>query len=537
MKGVLSIIAAYFLIIQPNAFAQSLPRPIEQNRPESFPVRTIVAPGQPPITLSGTITPSIASRISPAIVPGVCGRPGLVEVSTAIRRLRPVPSYDGSGSGPIPDVTDWEPRNRVGADSQVVVSGRNLVPTQLVAMIGTVKLTPMAGSTTTRILYKVDSAAQVGPLVVYNAGGSVRTLDPTYRVFDPTVLVTSVVPTSFQQGDAVTLCGQSLFQAALGWSFSSQHVSGVPQFSSLSLMEGKFVKIGDKFLRVSNAAVSADGSTMTFNAGDLFEADIACINDCNTSSDARWFLNPISPLPTSETGVLTLNAVGIAVVVTGPTLTWHVGGPKIAKAYGVIFQGPFSSLPSENSPWGGMAYVEGTNLNGQWKIGPTAVSSFDTRGDGNLLLLSIPDTASSGQICGTANAVTACTTNSFTVFGGPTIATLPASPLSIGTTYTIEGINLLPPPEAEGFQYRFDIPGLAANDLFAASCNRVLKVLDHTAYHIVFRIGDPAIPVPSGCNQGSLFDPNDTANVMYLWGMYKGHTQGMWLPQRYYLAK
>jgi hypothetical protein len=219
--------------------------------------------------------------------------------------------------------------------------------------------------------------------------------------------------------------------------------------------------------------------------------------------------------------------------VTGPTVTWQQGGPHISKVYGVIFEGPFAALQSQNTPPGqGMVYVEGTNLAGQWRIGSTNVPSFDVHGDGTLLILYLPAMASSGPICGTAtNGVTACTPTPFVVFGGPTIADLPTSPLSIGTTYTIEGINLLPPPEAAGLTYQFQMGNLDP------ICNLALKVLDHTEYHIVFRIGDPAVPLGTGCNVGPLFDPTNQDDLMFLEGAYGHFIQGMWIPQHFYLAK
>jgi hypothetical protein len=132
-------------------------------------------------------------------------------------------------------------------------------------MIGATKLTPMAGSTSTQILFKVDSALQVGPLAVYNPGGMVYTLDPKYRVFDPTSAVTRVIPPSFQQGDTVTLYGQSLFLASLSQSF------GPPSSSTnfivtgpINFQDDNFVQIGNVSLHVLDPAVTEDGSRMTF---------------------------------------------------------------------------------------------------------------------------------------------------------------------------------------------------------------------------------------------------------------------------------
>jgi len=555
MKGVLSCVAACFILVRADALAQPLPTPIEPYRPGSFPVRTVVGPDHPTVTFSGTITPSITSRASSVAIaaPDVCrGGPTAIVGPSVVGRVSPVLPPGGAiervppalvARGPIPDVTDFSPYVRVVKGGQLTVQGRNLDPTQLVAMIGSSTLTRMAGSTSTQVLFRVDSAPQVGPLVVYNPDGQVRTLAPTYRVFDEAVVVTSVVPASFQQGDTVTLCGQSLFQAALEQPFVTQRFFAGTQVSSLTLYQGNFIKIGDKYLRVSGAGVSEDGSKMTFVAGDLYDWATACLHTpCSTAADVMGLLEPVSPLPASQAGVLALYASGLANLVTGPTVTWKLGGPHIKKAYGGRWHGPFEVLRSETYPWYATVLVEGTNLNPgitKWKIGSVAnlLPEFGPGEEQTLNLMVIPDTASSAPICGTANGFTDCTPISFVVFGGPAIANFPASPLSIGSTYTIDGINLLPPPEAPGFTYHLGAGGTFP-DYNEVSCNRVLKVLDHTAYHIVFRIGDPAVPVPSGCNTGDLFDPDPMkGGKMTLWGTYNGTTASAWLPQHYYLAK
>jgi hypothetical protein len=420
----------------------------------------------------------------------------------------------------------------------VTIQGRDLDPTKLIAMIGSTKLTAMAGSTTTQVLFKVDSSPQAGALAVYNPGGEVWKLDPNYRVFDPNVGITRVVPTSFQQGDTVTVCGRSLFQAMLGFDFTLQTTFPTNLTGPITLQNGSFIQIGDKYLRAVDAAVSDDGTRMTFIAGDLFQQKAVCIPNCSSSTQIQYFLVPVLPAPASQSGALTFRALDTVGMTTGPTVTWQLGGPHISKVHGQDFNGPFVMLQSENSPLDeGMVWVEGTNLAGQWRIGSTAINSFDFHGDGTLLVLYLPPTASSGQICGTAtNGVTACTSNVFVAFPGPTIADMPESPLSVGTTYTINGIHLQPPPEATGLTYKFSMTDLG-NDPITAACNHVLNVLDHTQYHIVFRIGDPGAPVATGCSPlGSLGDPNAN-NVMLLMGTYNGLTYGMMFPQRFYLAQ
>jgi hypothetical protein len=91
-------------------------------------------------------------------------------------------------------------------------------------------------------------------------------------------------------------------------------------------------------------------------------------------------------------------------------------------------------------------------------------------------------------------------------------------PLALRTSYTIQGLNLLPPSNIAGLKYRWNAGGLALDSTATNfACNMVLQVLEHTANRIVFRIGDPArtAPVPASCASSPLFQqsPNWYMNL------------------------
>jgi hypothetical protein len=72
--------------------------------------------------------PTFAARINPAIL-----------------ELNP---FGSAGSGPIPDVTTWLPTTRAAAGSELVVQGRNLIPNNLLAVIGATQLTATSQQST-----------------------------------------------------------------------------------------------------------------------------------------------------------------------------------------------------------------------------------------------------------------------------------------------------------------------------------------------------------------------------------------------------
>jgi hypothetical protein len=464
-------------------------------------------------------------------------RPGLGMPSA------PAIIYAGAGSGPVPDITDWRPRTRVERNTEVVIQGRNLNPSQLVAMLGAVQLT-QTGQSPGEVRFRAPAQAQPGAaLAVYYRGGQVRTLETEYQVFDPTVIISKVVPAAFSQGDVVTVCGSNLFQAFLGDSYTEiRQTQVVLNVSQLQLKPGNFIAVGSKKIEARNMSISASGDRIVFTAGDPYETYTACLNspqiNCSTQQGVTFYLNPLPQPYQPISGALTIPLKGVRQVAQGPSVTWQAGGPRISAVYGRTFgvKEPFVILPSPSAPMLlAQGYVDGANLdNVSWKIGAMPIGG-GTRGpgmptDGTYAILSIPLNASNGPVCGTLNGKTACGPVPLQVFGAPEITSMPAMPLALRVNQTIEGINLQP-PAIPGLTYRFTMFGTESSSTTTA-CNLVMEVIQHTANRIVFRIGDPAktAPVPAGCNQGAMFtapvpgSPRDYN--MYIFASYTGMVGG-----------
>jgi hypothetical protein len=97
---------------------------------------------------------------------------------------------------------------------------------------------------------------------------------------------------------------------------------------------------------------------------------------------------------------------------------------------------------------------------------------------------------------------------------------MPAVPLTVLTTHTINGLNLLP-AGVNGLTYRFTITGLdpASASSTVSQCNLVLYVLEHSGQRIRFRIGDPgAAPPPSFCQSANpnMFALGTNSPTMFL---------------------
>ncbi len=416
--------------------------------------------------------------------------------------------YPGSGAGPIPDVTDWKPRGKIPMGTELIVQGRGLVPGQFVALLGGFPLTPTTQSAS-EIRFRVTDPADASALVVYNTNGQPRTLETAYLVYDPTPYVTRVVPTTFAQGDMVTICGTSLFNAFFDNFYSELPVSGVVQLAQVKLVPAKFVRIGPNWLQVVNPSVSPAGDRITFQAGEVDTTARACNGraSCSTPAGITDFPAAFAVYPASVSGALTVGLSGVNQWVLGPSLTWKPPVARISQVYGKLIgaRTPFVLLPTGNTmDVDGKAHVEGMNL--QWakfRIGTMDITSI-SGGTAVYAGLVLPLNASSGPICVTLGANTNCSAP-LAVYGGPVISRMPAMPLALRTNYTIEGLNLLPPPIA-GVSYSLSAAALqvgGAND----RCNRVLRVAEHTANRIVFSIGDPAntTPVPADCTADAVY--------------------------------
>jgi hypothetical protein len=491
-----------------------------------------VSAGAQDVCSGATPKPMPRRMAAPAAAP-TAGKSaaGLAIGAGGVGAARGVNMYPGSGTGPIPDVTDWKPRGKIPAGGELIIQGRGLVPGQFVAMLAGFTLTPTTQSTS-EIRFRVTDPSDASPLVVYNTNGQPRTLESAYIAYDPTVVISRVVPSVFGMNDLVTVCGSSLFDAAFLDSYSAVPVDAGSQWSQVKTMPGMFVQVGGTWLSVVNPKISPAGDRVTFQAGQAFKSTWACTTARCNGPDMVTFIVAFSSPPASLTGALTIRFSGAGKSVAGPSVTWKgvaQAPPRITAVYGKVFgdRDPFVLLPTSNmqTNYRAQAYVDGMNLTDDvtWRIGTMTVSG-GTSGpgmptNGTYAIVSVPLNASSGTVCASSTLSTGCSPTPLQIFGGPVIASMPSMmPLTLRTSYTIQGLNLLPPSNITGLKYRWTA-GMLALDSTATNlaCNTVLQVLEHTANRIVFRIGDPAktAPVPASCANSSLFQqsPNWTMNI------------------------
>ena len=508
-----------------------------------------------------------ATLVPPAQTTGVtAGTMRSGRLNTELLRQAPNPN-PGPGAGPMPDVTIWTPAARSPGGGILVIQGRNLA-SGMVAMIGSQTLT-VSSQSSTEIRYVVPLTLRSSgePLVVYQPGGQVRPLENSYVVFDPVVRVYRVVPSSFSTGDTVTICGTGLTQLSLGNSYYPGTVNipmdaattaaltsgSVPQVQSNFFWITEGGKLLDQFEALS-PTVSPTGDRFTFVAGGRFGA--FCNPNCRlfryTSSYASAHSSSSGPLVLSAAVMVGPNGEQLGSITPSGTtahlqqvqaepVTWQLGPPRIGKAYGIMFgkQEPFVILPTNNSLNGGPSnmgrvWVDGANLDDTtWTIGNLPVPSSvgvvagtanTERTDGGQRWLRMPINATSAPLCATKNNLRQCTPGPFTVIGGPTFVQVPQPPYHLGVTYTITGVNLLPPSVA-GLSYVF-LPGgyYTPGDPNAARCNIVFQLLQHTSQSISFRFGDPALPRgDSSCYQGTAFSPGGSSSPMlFLSSAYSG---------------
>lgn len=513
-----------------------------QVMPQSQLAQMVMAP---PDACAGAIPPpptppQIATLSAPTQTTMRTSR--LPSKSEAVRHM----SSQEFGSDPIPDVVDWQPKQKVPAGRELIIQGRNLDPTKFVAKIGETVL-PAASQSSSQIRLAIPSWLRTfnTPLVVYHRGGTPRTLEINYEVFDPAVRITRVAPDTFSQGDLVTLCGVSVSHLSLIENVRTNPGGGTPigEMRKLGLIgqpNGQYQHY--HWVEMLNPVASASSDRLTFVAGPLYKSVFRQADASGTGAytDIIGDSTPPSPI----TGPLSFrsetNPTTSRDVLAPNTVTWRLGGPKIVKlgvnphASGFFSNESFVILPAvlpNNTTFPRLAQllVEGYNLSGQYTIANIPLSggfrgaglpSDDTKG-----LLSVPSNATGGQVCGTKNSITNCWPQPFGVVPGPVLASLPwqlpapaslpASydlqsprwPLALRTTYTINGLYLQP-TGVPGLTYTLELPGLMnpSQQIAGGSaptfdqCNMVFSVLEHTASRIQFRIGDPAKPLPSsGC--------------------------------------
>ncbi len=155
-----------------------------------------------------------------------------------------------------------------------------------------------------------------------------RTLENPYKVY-PRVSITGVYPTTFKQGTRVTMRGTGFQALQLQEKYSTKKVSiGQIVYDSSTLL-GDFVIIDfnnsigcAKFALITNPVISANGDTLEFTIGALYEH--LPVNSCGSSAGCFTVSmpSPMSPLPASLMGTLEIYTCG-GFYIKGPSVTWQ----------------------------------------------------------------------------------------------------------------------------------------------------------------------------------------------------------------------
>lgn len=467
------------------------------------------------------------------------------------------------GPDPIPDVVDWQPKQKIPAGRELIIQGRNLDPTRFVAKIGEYAL-PATTKSPSEIRFAVPASLRAfnTPLVVYHRGGTPRTLEPGYEVFDPNPRITRVVPETFSQGDLVTLCGVSVSHLSLTAPVRTGLIGGVPSYETRKLAligahNGQYQNY--HYFEMVNPIASPAGDRLTFVVGtSLYKEIFRAATPDGQAAYTDIVPDPAPPNP--ATGPLSFhsetNPTTSRDVLAPNPVTWRLGGPKIAKVgmhpntqFGLgepFFMHP-TILPN-NTVYPGygvgrMFVVEGNNLVGQYRIGTVPVPQLSLlSSDETKVGIVPPPTAGSSQLCGTKNGVTGCGPAPVIIVPGPVLASLPNLPLALRATHTINGLHLLP-SGVPGLTYELYVTGLTdpSQQIAGGSaptigqCNMALQVLEHTDSRIQFRFGDPAGPAPnSSCmtflaNYFNATSPNRP--TMFLLGKYSSKQSTVWHQQ------
>ncbi len=440
-----------------------------------------------------------------------------------------------TGSGPVPDITDWIPRGRVAGGSEIRIQGRNLDPNKLVVLWGGAALS-RTGQSPGEVRFRVPASVDLAgrKLVAYHIGGQPRTLEPAYQVFDPVVRISRVVPAAFKEGDVVTVCGNSLFNAT----FITPSTSLQPQY----------VGVGDKAAEIMEPAVSPSGDRMSFRV--LRAAELFVVSS-DPSFGYTWSLRAVQPQPSALNGPFKLKKAGSAAggfsnplqdttIISGPAVSWQPAPLHVRTAYN---SSRFSSLKvpfvivtgGASGPILRQVSFEGTGLAGAAvRIGDMALQpSIPTTGLQGAAV--IPTNASNGRICATKDNQTSCSPEVIKILGGPTVMQMPSVPLAMFVTHSIEGVNLAP-AGVTGLTYEFRMSGSRADNPSAQACNTVMQLVEHSQQRIRFRVGDPSKPVPANCLSTTIFNTSGTQFLMQLVAKYSGIESILW-EQPYGLKK
>lgn len=354
-------------------------------------------------------------------------------------------------------------------------------------------------------------------------------------------IISRVYPAQFTQGEQVTICGRGLSMARFVENYQPEPGGG--------LQAGNFIEIGDETnkrgwrLQVFGVSTSVSGDRVTFLAGGLFESMFQ-----RSSVGTTYFLVPagrpgLRPAQNTAHGELRLLLSAAQFgppKVTGPLVTWSVGGPKPRHAYGRFFnkKEPFVITPQGReqviSPELGLISIEGGNLSGAtYRIGNTPLGTFNTpREDGTSIVVSVPQSAASGEVCAFGSGEQKCA-GVIAVQPGPIVATTLQMPLQVRTQYTIEGTDLQ--PSLPGLSYRLVMTGLTGD----VACAQVLKVSEHTARKIQFSLGEVGdrSPLPENCVRAPNYETpqENPSNFVFLMARYKNQERPLY-QLHYYLG-
>jgi len=266
-------------------------------------------------------------------------KPATSAISTAPLKYDPnapptggsTPLYPNSGNGPLLSVSNWFPEGRSIEGGSLRIRGSNFPIGKTYVAIGGALLTPGSLQTPSEMLFNIPAGLLVPdpglPLVIYQKGGQVRTLEKAYKVY-PKPVMTKVEPASFKPGDTVKITGRSLFLVRLGWEYSPTPLKLNATVNSSSLSKGDFLQIdkyqltGAKSVLMGNPVLSPAGDTLVFTVRGLYEN--IPVNYCWAAYQCAKsaILHPTTPIPASFVGPAMFYVPGGGYLY-GQQVTWH----------------------------------------------------------------------------------------------------------------------------------------------------------------------------------------------------------------------
>lgn len=486
-------------------------------------------PSQIPSQLAN---PTLQQMPSDPCVGSATASPQLISSSAAQKQALEaalVRSNPGSGSGPIPDVFDWQPRGRAPAGTMITITGQGL-QTTLSGRIGDDMLTKVSASPTQIRLRIPNSVRAVArELVVWQQGGRPRTLEPGFRVFDPDVSINKVHPNSFGRGQVVTLCGSSLF-----FTFQASPNASFP--------ETRMLRVGDHYIEMHEAVFSPGGERATFRAGRVA---LRRLTTRYVEGTPFFEFHDPQPPPASVTGRVALTSLYTQLStsqqhntdVQGPIDSeWSATLPvQISKVQG---RGVFNSVSppfvlveasGNNASMSRQILMDGLGLDGAaLRIGDRNLGTVSTQLLGNFATANVDPGMPSGQVCAVKAGRTVCGPQVIRLSRAPVFSTIPAMPLAMHTVHTIVGLHLRPDPGISGLTYEFKFSG--------ADVCAPLDIVEHSDSQIRFRLGNPDQAMPSSCaSNNTLFGASASGRYVMAFSATYGGTTHDYLSRAYWL--